>query len=160
MIRNWDKYRHQNITEGDCQLITAVNAYHYLTGRVVTDRRYERLIDLCSCRHGSAITIEKVWKDLGIREKERYQWIDLCRNREALLPLEVNVWHKFFGFHSVLVVESEPRTGAFRVTNLKHIASTDGWIFEEDLRPHMVLNSGREEPRWQYRSFELTTSRQ
>ena len=66
MKRNWKRYINKNRTEGDCQLVTAVNAYYYLTGKIVSDEDYEKYVDLAGCRYGSAISMEKVWKKLGI----------------------------------------------------------------------------------------------
>ncbi|GAG89753.1 unnamed protein product, partial [marine sediment metagenome] len=67
MKKQWKKYRNRNSTEGDCQLITAVNAYYYLTGKTVNDEDYEKYVDLVGTGHGSAISIEKVWRKLGIK---------------------------------------------------------------------------------------------
>ena len=65
-MKHWRKYRLRNQTEGDCQLISAVNAYYYLKDRRVSDARYKKLIDLCGCRYGSAVNIKKVWKQLQL----------------------------------------------------------------------------------------------
>lgn len=149
MKRQWKKYRNRNSTEGDCQLITAVNAYYYLTGKTVNNEDYEKYIDLVGCRHGSAISIEKVWKKLGIKSIwEGRSLLDFTtrtignklpfrveseKKKKIPLPLEFNIWHKRYGFHSTLIVDHEPRVDCFRVTNFKYGTSIEGWAFTEDL---------------------------
>ena len=71
------------------------------------------------------------------------------------LPMEVNIWHKFFGFHSALIVDFEKRVKAVRILNFRHVATSDGWIFTEDLQHFAVQNPDKQEPRWRFRLFEL-----
>jgi hypothetical protein len=151
----WQDYLNQNRTAGDCQLVTAVNAAHYLTGRVVSDEEYEELVDLTRCRHGSAICIREAWTRLGICEGERFdQWPDLS-TPGLLMPLEINVWHKFYGFHSILAIDYSPETEAFRVTNFRHVATCNGWVFQEDLQHFIEENPDKSEPRWRLRSYKV-----
>lgn len=135
-MRNWYRYIHQNKAEGDCQLVTTCNAYYHLTGTSVKQDSefYDELIDLAACRHGSAISIEKVWSRLGIWEKKRLEWYQARFQLEESTNdlFEVNIWHKAYGFHSVLVVAYNKEVDALRVTNLKRCTSLDGWIFAED----------------------------
>jgi len=159
MKRDWCKYVHRNRTQGDCQLVTAANAYYYLTGKTITKRRYERLIDLCGCRHGSATCIEKVHKELKIEPKKLYLSVfEFTFGKKILLPMELNVWHKYYGFHSVLIVDFERRVNAVRITNFKY-ATSDGWIFLDDLSHFADLNNDRKEPRWKMRRFGLAGSK-
>jgi hypothetical protein len=39
--RSWNKYFHCNAKEGDCQLVTAMNAY-YLTGKIYCKQDFDR----------------------------------------------------------------------------------------------------------------------
>jgi hypothetical protein len=159
-MRDWNGYISSNRTEGDCQLVTAVNAYYYLTGKTVSEKRYEKFVDVAKCRHGSAISIGDVWKKLGIREEKRYCHIFCTIEKgKRFLPLEINVWHKCFGFHSVLAVEWEWRTEALRVTNFRRVVSNTGWIFLEDLHHFVIDNPDKGEPRWQCRKLGLYNPR-
>jgi len=172
--RSWETYLKGNNTEGDCQLVTAVNARYHLTGEIVDPKsdEYQELVDLVCCRYGAAIDIRKAWKKLGITEDQRLQWYEIARqdvNPEVVkvFPdsyryklqkesfLEVSIWHKFFGFHSIAIVDYEPRTDCVRLTNFKHVTSTDGWMFWEDLCPHLKLNPSKSEPRYEFRTFKL-----
>jgi hypothetical protein len=159
MPRDWNKYHNRNITGGDCQLVNACNAYYHFTGNAIDQEsdQYQEFVDLCKCRHGSAINIKLVWEELGITEDQRFKWYDIL-SEDHLKPgcfFEANIWHKFFGFHSVSVVDYEPRCDALRIANLRHVTSTDGWIFREDLQPHITDNVDRSKPEWEFRTFKL-----
>ena len=54
--------------ESDCQLVTAINAYYWLTGKRIKQgtKRYDELRILCGAVAGAAIDIKKVWNRLGI----------------------------------------------------------------------------------------------
>ena len=145
----WDIYIHGNRSEGDCQLVSLANACTYLTGRIVSMIEYEGLIKKCGCVAGSCIDTKPARKEFGLGRKK---WKHLPSGR-SVLPLEINVWHKFFGFHSILAVDWESRTRSFRVTNFKHVASTAGWIFFEDLMHFTVLNPNGSRPRWRARTL-------
>jgi len=174
---NWETYLRQNHVEagGDCQLVTAINACYHLTGKIVEQgsETYEELVDLTGCRHGAATEIRKAWEKLGIWEDQRLRFWEIGRQhtlekvdgpeeknsvyryelkRDCFL--EVSVRHKFFGGHSVAIVDYEPRTDCVRVTNFKHVTSTEGWIFWEDLLPHLSKNPSRSEPRYEFRTFK------
>ena len=68
-MRNWSKYLNgQKYSE--CQLITALNAYYYLTGKIYCkqdSQEYEDLVDSCCARIGAAIGIEKVHRKFGLK---------------------------------------------------------------------------------------------
>jgi len=153
VIRKWENYIHQNRASGDCRLVSASNAYYYLTGKIVNEELYEKLVDDCGCRYGSCIDIKKIFDTLGLCINKSYNYfVDGSVN---ILPLEINTWHKYFGFHSILAVGWEPRTKSFRVTNFKHVAATSGWIFREDLYHFIIDNPDKEKPRWKVRTIEL-----
>jgi len=153
IIRKWENYIHKNKSDGDCQLVSAANAYYYLTGKTVDKELYEELVDDCGCRHGSCIDMKKAFNVLGLRIDKPYCWF--VGGSMDRLPLEINVWHKFFGFHSILAVDWEPKTEALRVTNFRHVAASSGWIFVEDLYNFIIDNPDKEHPRWQTRTFGL-----
>ena len=109
IIREWDNYIHRNNkTSGDCSLVSAANAYYYLTGKTVDKELYEELIDDCGCRHGSCINMKKAFNVLGLRIDQSYKYF--INGSIDILPLEINVWHKFFGYHSILAFDWEPKT--------------------------------------------------
>jgi hypothetical protein len=154
--RDWDKYHKQN-KYSECQLITALNAKYYLTGYYISQDsdEYESLVDLCGARHGSAICIEKVWDKLNIEVKDTYLTALGWMSSLPPLPLELSVWYKAYGFHSVLAVDYESKTHAFRITNFKWATNLQGWIFNEDLFHYLVDNPDKSEPRYRYRLFGI-----
>ena len=156
-MREWDKYHKKNkYSEG--QLITALNIYYYLTGKYIDQDsdEYEELTDLCRARHGSAICIEKVWNKLGIKVKYTYMnSLDWPGEKQPPLPLEINIWHKAHGFHSVAAIDYELKTDAIRIPNFRYATNLRGWIFCEDLQHFVIKNPDKEEPRYYYRRFGL-----
>lgn len=135
MMRNWNKYlNYQKYSE--CQLVTTINAYYYLTGKTIKQdsQEYEDLVDLCGARHGSAICIEKIHKKLGlVIEKHRYLYKFLPTIRKKLpLPIEVNIWHRLTGSHSILIINHSIKCNAVRITNFRY-ETRNGWIFLDDL---------------------------
>jgi len=136
-MRDWYKY-HNSQLYSECSLVTALNAQYYLTGRFIKQdsAQYERLVDLCKARAGSAISIEKVYKRLKITIAQHFgSWFEYklaFKKTKNLFPAEVKVWEKHYGFHSVCLVDREPKTGCFRVTNFRYQTSLMGWIFDED----------------------------
>jgi hypothetical protein len=134
---DWQKYLNEQ-KYSECQLVSAINAAYYLRGRVVLNDsgEYEKLVDMVRARHGSAIGIERAHEYLKIVKDKTYpSWFDFTADLKRggfRFPAEVCVWEKHYGFHSVLVIDHEPKTNAVRVTNFKHQTSLSGWIFEED----------------------------
>jgi len=144
--RHWDKFINKNKTEGDCQLVSTVNAYYHLTGKTIPSEKYEEFIDLCGCRHGSTMSIEKVWRKLGLKIIKRYDSLFDVDHKEVSrkgvidyktikipLPMELSVWHKKCGHHSVLIVDHEIKTNCYRITNFPWETNMQGWMFAEDL---------------------------
>jgi hypothetical protein len=166
-MRDWDKYIHKNKIGADCQLVTAVNAYYHLTGNTVSEEGYSKFIKLAKCEHGSAISIEEVWKELKINPTTHFFSImDIEKNvfREGK-PVEVRTNTKHYGFHSSLIIDYEEKSDAYRVLNLNRMTSQKGWIFFEDLfyaesiknqnRVCSNCETGTDEVRWSCRVFEL-----
>lgn len=157
MERDWEKYHSKNLYS-ECQLVTALNANYYLTGEYINQdsEEYEKLVDLCLSRHGSAICIEKVWDKLNIEVKNMYSYMPNYDNEDdPPLPLEIMVWHKIYGFHSVLAVDYEPITESLRIPNFRYVTNLNGWIFYEDLMHFVIDNADKTEPRYKYRHFGL-----
>lgn len=158
---NWNKYILENSRDSkygmDCQLVTAINAYYHLTGKIIkqNSERYKQLAELAGCCYGSCINIKKVWKELGIWEKKCFQRWDSYKYFKPNIFMEVSIWHKRYGFHSIAIVDHSTKTKAVRITNFKYETSCDGWIFIEDLEPFLELNPDKTEPRWHYRTFKL-----
>lgn len=164
--REWKKY-HNRQKYSECQLVTALNIYYYLTGKWTNQesKRYENLIDLCGARHGSAVQIEKVWKRLKIEPKQFFrhtyellEWQEEKSNVGFPLPLEVSIWHKRSGFHSAAIVDYEMRTECVRILNFRHETSTTGWLFLEDLYKFLVNNPNLDKPRYKFRLFGLVNN--
>jgi len=152
-MRDWNKYIHQN-KYSECQLISALNAYYYLTGKCIKQdsKKYENLVDLVKARNGSAIGIEKAWNKLGIKiVKESNSILDFVKNDTIQCPLEYNIWHKRYGFHSTLIVDHDSKIDVCRITNFKWIATLDGWMFREDMYQFEQAVTGRKT----YRLFGL-----
>ena len=132
---SWNKLRHRNLSgkkhNADCAVVTAVNAYHVLTGKQAyrSEAAYKSLCRLAGAVYGSATSIEKVYDKLSLeRLKGTYY-----PPRSIRLPVECYVWHSKYGFHSVLAVESVPKCEAYRFTNFDRATTNDGWIFNHDL---------------------------
>ena len=119
----------------ECQLVTALNAYIFYGGEPIKigSPEYERLVDFCGTRYGSAISIENnVYKYLGLNKLEFCPFS--CSALKAILnlgiPVELSIHSKHYGFHSVLVISHNGDTvsdkdSSFEVLN----ASKHGrWI--------------------------------
>lgn len=156
MKREWDKYYNRQ-KYSECQLVSALNIHYYLTGKSIKQesKRYENLVDLCGARHGSAVQIEKVWKRLKIKPVQIFSGVYKFPEKKIPLPLEAILWHKRHGFHSVAIVDYEPKTGCIRVPNFRHETSIAGWMFLEDLYKFLIDNPGLEKPRYKLRLFGL-----
>jgi hypothetical protein len=178
--RNWSKYLNSQ-KYSECQLITALNAYYYLTGKVYCTQdspRYEELVDLSGTRHGTAINIEKriheklglqilgysrflctgwvEWYELSTMQRWKKEGalptdVSLKKNKIINLPIEINLWHKRTGFHSALLVEHCTKAGCFRIANFRHATSLHGWMFAEDL--YQFTDDCNKG--WLFRLFEL-----
>jgi len=143
-------YIHKNKREGDCQLVSIVNAYHFLTGNTTSDELYNELADACGCVAGSCINTQPAFERLGLYVKDTWPYLE---SGPDVLPLEINVWHKYFGFHSILAIAWEPITQSLRVINFRHVASDRWWIFFEDLQHYAIDNPNKDIPRWKCRTI-------
>jgi len=177
-MRKWEKYLNKQLYS-ECQLVTAINAYYFFTGKTIKQdsKEYGDLVDLCGARHGSAICIEKVHKKLGLTTigyseylstSFENQWLSLrqinkckkgifpkkykkpkARKGKIELPLELTIWHKKTGFHSVLIVDHCLKTECFQIVNFRHETTVKGWLFIENLYMYMnTMNKG-----WCFRLF-------
>lgn len=137
MKREWIDYLHSNSeNEMDCQLVSACNAYYYLTGNRISQNseEYNELKKKCGCISGSCIDIKKAYDYFNI-SYEVHPSYDLREILKNDTFIEVKVWHKFFGYHSVCIVDYDDNIDVIRVTNFMHVTSTKGWIFIEDFIP-------------------------
>jgi len=178
---NWNKYLN-NQKYSECQLVTALNAYYYLTGEVYCKQdsdEYEKLVDECCARHGSAIGIEKIHKKLGleiigysnhISTNFENDWLTLrqIKNRKKgiypkihkpikssrgkiTLPIEITIWHKKTGYHSAIIIDHCLKTECFKIANFSQVTSNKGWMFVEDLYLYINdMNKG-----WCFRLFGI-----
>jgi len=134
--RDWHNFLNSQKYQ-ECQVVTAINAYYYLTGKQIKQhyQRYEKLVDLVCSRYGSAINIEKVHRRLGLKTK-KHEW--LFGIDKKMLPLGMNIWHKAYGFHSVCVVDVCEKPNCIRVCNFKAGTNLEGWIFWEDFQHYRM----------------------
>lgn len=149
----WRKL-HQAQKRQTCQVITALNIACVLTkGKIVVpldSDRFQWYVDLAGARFGVAISIEKVYEQLGIGVVKEYVTLWDCWD----FPFELAVWHKAYGFHSVCVVDYEPRTDAYRIVNFDKATNLQGWIFAEDLQ-HFIKTPRKKPKEWLCRTFKL-----
>ena len=135
---NWLKLRHENcggkIHYADCQVVSAVNAYHVLTGEMAykSEKSYRALCRLAGACYGSAIRIEKVYKKLGI-ERQKSTYFPGTESKRFTHPIDCTIWHVKYGYHNILIVDSAPKCNAIRVTNFEYETTTQGWMFEQNL---------------------------
>ncbi len=86
----------------DCQLVSLINALIFFDKEIPGKERYEKLVDDTYCRHGGIIGIDIAYKELGlIWEKAKFDIRWIRKN----LPIELSVWHKKVGWHSVLIAD-------------------------------------------------------
>ena len=116
---------------GECQLVTAINASYYYGGPRVDNKLYELLVDLVGARHGSAINVKIAYRVLGLLPVKipPFYWA-LRLSLWIGAPVELPIWHKSSGFHSVLAVDAKGTK--VKVLNTK--AAPDGWIEWRELR--------------------------
>ena len=163
-MRSWKKYLNKQLYS-ECQLVSALNAYYFLTGKTIKQdsQKYENLVDLVGARHGSATCIEKAYAKLGLItvKKAEHLW-DLWDRKGLLLPIEATIWHKKTGFHSVTIVDQCTKCDCIRITNFQDATSTEGWMFREDFYQfetkitkgddHRFNSKGKQ---WRYRVLGL-----
>ena len=178
MKRKWNNYLNKN-KPGlfDCQLVSTLNAYYYLTGKIwckQDSEEYERLIEVCKCRYGAAISIEKIHKIMGIKvigysnsihfpewtkkhqsypQKKKPRLLNINPKQILPLPIEASIWHKRYGFHSVLIVDQCLKTDCLRITNFEWATSQQGWLFKEDMYQFDRINNP---DMWSYRLLGMT----
>lgn len=147
-MNQWQKYIQHNKTCRDCQLVTALNAYCYLTGEQwcqQNSNEYERLLDLTKCRHGAAICIENAHKELGIEiiwsGISLYDVKLYSTDGSLILPMEWNTWSYEYGFHSNLIVDQNK--DKVRVTNFSKV-NPAGWTLERDMPKYENFSVVRE----------------
>lgn len=157
----WNEYINNNSKikkySTDCQLVTAVNAYYHLTGKVVkqNSNKYKELAELCGCCYGSCIDIKKAWKQLGIIEDERFKWHSFDKYLKEGCFIELSIWHKKYGFHSCAIVDYELETKTVRIANFKWETSVDGWMLLENIEPFLINNPNKSKPFYHGRTFKL-----
>ena len=127
MSRTWKGFQNtQNYIE--CQLVSALNAYYFLTGNeiAVGSEGYEELVDLSGGRDMPCLCMSPVYERLGIKIKKTFDSPEEFMNN-LVFPMEktVNVY-----LHSVLIVDWEPHNKRLRVTNLG-TTDKEGWVSEE-----------------------------
>jgi len=145
------KPRYQNKQlYAECQLVSALNASYKLGWPFIQmgSNEYERLVDFTGGRHGSCIGVNKVYQYLKIEYfdiKPEWDSIRLMLNQGS--PVQLGVWTKKTGFHSVCIVDvkRDNKQGGykFRVPNLRYYTDKQMWVHESflktviDVRPNI-----------------------
>jgi len=153
-----DKYIWTNTTGADCQLVTAVNAYHHLTGRYITAKRYMDFIELADCvfQAPAPKKLKEVWDSLGIEVGKYYLEDELDYHaRKIKLPLEASIFHHEYGYHSILIIDHETKTNSFRITNFDEETNSQDWMYAENMYKYLKPTPQDDEPDWVYRTFRL-----
>jgi len=164
------KYEWKNIINqnspgrADCQVVTAINAYYILTGNIISRNSdtYEEFCTKCGCRYGAAINIDKIYKELGLKRTVKHYGIpwdvfnpNLKKEKyKKFLPLESLVWYKKSGFHSVAIIDYEPRTCSLRISGFRWETTSNGWIYWEDFQ-HYFRNKTEKKLVWNTQQIEL-----
>lgn len=126
--RSWDGFQNtQNYIE--CQLVSALNAYYYLTGDKIEigSEGYEELVDLTNGRNMPCLCMSPLYERLGLKIKKTFDSPKEFMNNLSF-PME-KIVHG--ALHSVLIVDWEPENKRLRVTNFGR-TDKEGWISEED----------------------------
>lgn len=146
MNRDWYNYINSNNRNSDrysmdCALVTALNANYHLNNEVIKQNsdEYNELAELCGCVYGAAIAIDKVYENLDlcrINNLDRFEILSSIKDSDFNNCLyELRVWSIRFGNHSVALIDYEKKSDAYRILNLSHYTTSDGWIFGEELIP-------------------------
>ena len=129
MIRSWEGFQNtQNYLE--CQLVSALNAYYYLTGKRIEigSEGYEELVDLSGGRNRTCLCMSPIYERLGIKIEKTFDSSDEFVNN-LVFPME-KIVHG--GLHSVLITDWDTSNKKVRLTNFG--VSEDGWVTEETFR--------------------------
>ena len=141
----------------ECQVVAAINASVFLGKHYIDSdsSMYECLVDMSSARYGAAISMKAVYELLGIvphvySGKKTFSWIK--KKVDEKFPIELVVWHRHTGFHSVLVIGAHTgmKSGygfdkEVRVLNFRQFTGTNTWTlwkpFKACIPPRRVLNN-------------------
>jgi len=127
MNRPWIGYQNtQKYIE--CQLVSALNAYYYLTGDQIPigSEGYEELVDLTNGRDIACLCMSPLYERLGIKVIKTFDSHKEFINN-LVFPLEKIV---FGVLHSVLIIDWEPHNKRLRITNFG-ATDSEGWVSEE-----------------------------
>lgn len=120
---NWEykNFKHQNTYKDDCSVVTAVNAYYFLTGKTIhTDKKYYR--HLCELNKKDGFDgIQKVYEELGLETFDKTTKFDIEFDK-INHPIEMIVYRR----HSVLIVGRNIIGHTIQVTNWGNNAEFDG----------------------------------
>lgn len=156
--REWSNYIKSNRPESsDCRLVSAVNSYYYLTGKVIKQMsdKYTELQLKCKAIYGPALKIENVWDKLKIEPWKTMWSFPPTKNFRRYFPAEAVIYHKAYGCHSVLIIDYEPITNSLRVTNFDRETNLKGWIYSEDFNHFSQTNFDKTKKPYKFRSFRL-----
>ena len=127
MSRVWSDFQNtQNYIE--CQLVSALNAYYYLTGNKIEigSEGYEELVDLSGGRNMPCLCMSPIYERLGIKIVRTFDsHLEFINN--LVFPME-KIVHG--ATHSVLIIDWKPSKKILRVTNFG-ATNLEGWVSEE-----------------------------
>ena len=115
-----EKYYIDSQKYSECQLITAINATIYLNELPIIQGsiEYERLVDLVCAKSGPAINIDLAHKYLRIVPTEMvFSWINITHHLDKYQPVEITVYHKKFGLHSMLIIDYKTKPRRIKALN-------------------------------------------
>ena len=139
-MRKWINYRDEQETKFDCEVISIVNAHYFITGKKTYSGEYDDLLILTQTKAKESINIKKLQNRLGIKIKKRWKQNKLPKNLFPILPLEIGIIHPSYEFHSILIVDFEPKTESVRVTNFQRETNSEGWMYFENLKTFIIEN--------------------
>lgn len=142
----------------DCQLVTACNAFHFLTGEWIEQdsEEYKKLAKLCGCIYGSCIDISKAWRYLGIDEEYRFHRETFHNHLENGSFIEASIWHPNHGFHSCSIIgDSGPD---LVILNFKPAKKNNNRFSRKRFYEFLKENPDLDTPRWTFRTIIQRTN--
>lgn len=137
----------------DCQVVTAVNAFHVLSGNIMKQGSpdYNNLCEEAGACYGSAISIGRIYNQLGL--KLGFKLKRLHHNLNGIgseFVIETNIWHDEPGYHSVAIIDVNGNK--LRVANFRWETSGDGWIDREEFEKYIYMPNNNH---WASRKIKL-----
>ncbi len=156
---NWKKIIKKNSVDEkyhlDCQLVSAINIYYYLTNKVIKQGsdEYKNLAHLAGCCWGKCVFMERVYEKIGIEVEKKFA--QPITNFDKMIPCEARINHKCRGRHSVAILDSDNENNKIRVSNFFEETDSNGWINVDRFNSFLDKNSV-----YYYNKFKLKNEKQ